>query len=319
MATLFQPFYVAIDGNGLAMAGAQLFFYQTGTTNPQNTYTTSALSTPNTNPVVADSNGLFPPIYLSPTGIDYKAILENSDGAVIATRDPLLVAQANSASTATLASASNVAIGAASADYIFITGSVTIASFDPAAAGTERTLEFAAALTLTNSTAIILPGGANIVTAAGDVAIFRSEGAGNWRCVNYMRASVVPPVSPSPLTATLGVDVALSNTGTYFDGPTLNIGTVGTWLVIAEVSLVDTAGGAQFSAKLWDGTTIIAWLPGSTSGANGQTSITLAGFITNPVANVKVSVNDSSSTSGKILFNATGSSKDSKISAFRIL
>ena len=49
---------------------------------------------------------------------------------------------------------------------------------------------FADALTLThNATSLILPGGASITTAAGDVAGFRSLGSGNWRCEFYSRAS----------------------------------------------------------------------------------------------------------------------------------
>jgi hypothetical protein len=52
-----------------------------------------------------------------------------------------------------------------------------------------RTLVFAAACTLThNGTNLILPAAANITTAAGDVAVFRSEGAGNWRCISYTQA-----------------------------------------------------------------------------------------------------------------------------------
>lgn len=93
--------------------------------------------------------------------------------------------------SSTLASATTVNIGAASANYIFITGTTTITGFDTIAAGPERTLEFAGVLTLThNATTLILPNnGNNITTAAGDTAKFRSEGAGNWRCVAYTRAS----------------------------------------------------------------------------------------------------------------------------------
>ncbi len=51
------------------------------------------------------------------------------------------------------------------------------------------TADFAAALTLThNATSLILPGGANITTAAGDTAIAISLGSGNWVVVNYMPA-----------------------------------------------------------------------------------------------------------------------------------
>jgi hypothetical protein len=88
-----------------------------------------------------------------------------------------------------IASATTTNIGAAAANYLSVTGTTAITAFDAVQAGTERTLEFQGALTLTNNAAIILPGGANITTAAGDTAIFRSEGAGNWRCVSYMRAN----------------------------------------------------------------------------------------------------------------------------------
>lgn len=70
------------------------------------------------------------------------------------------------------------------------TAGSTITQFDTIQAGTERTLEFANAVTLTyDGTKLILPTGATISAAAGDTAIFRSEGSGNWRCVSYLRAS----------------------------------------------------------------------------------------------------------------------------------
>jgi hypothetical protein len=50
-------------------------------------------------------------------------------------------------------------------------------------------LVFAGALTFThNATSLILPGAANITTAAGDVAWVESLGSGNWRCLVYMPA-----------------------------------------------------------------------------------------------------------------------------------
>lgn len=91
---------------------------------------------------------------------------------------------------ADIASAGSIDIGAATGDLVHITGTTTITALGTANQGTERTLVFDGALTLThNATSLILPGGANIVTAAGDVARMRSEGSGNWRCVGYQRAS----------------------------------------------------------------------------------------------------------------------------------
>jgi hypothetical protein len=299
MSTLFAPFFQQVDSNGAPLSGAKLYFYQTGTSTLLDTYTSSALTTPNANPVVADANGRWGPIYLG-TSSDYKVILKDSSDVAIATEDPIFASgtsgrvvvedvaytasvsdrliayttltaartvalpsaasfaagtmlyvvdesgnatasvtlsvspsgsdtisgidgSAHNAATvlvaspygtgsvesdgvskwivtrrtlegfATLASASTVNIGACAAGYINITGTTTITAFDSVKAGTERTLKFAGALTLTyNATSLILPTAASITTAAGDVAVFRSEGSGNWRCVDYQRASGAP-------------------------------------------------------------------------------------------------------------------------------
>lgn len=95
---------------------------------------------------------------------------------------------------ADVASAATVDLGAINdGSYVKITGTTTITSFGTIAAGVERTLLFADALTLTHDAAkIILPGGVNIVTAAGDVFVFVSEGAGLWRCKTYQLATGGP-------------------------------------------------------------------------------------------------------------------------------
>ena len=80
-------------------------------------------------------------------------------------------------------------------DYFHITGTTGIAAsnFGTVDAGVERTIVFDGALLLThNGTSFILPGAANITTAAGDVAVFRSEGSGNWRCVSYVKSTGSP-------------------------------------------------------------------------------------------------------------------------------
>jgi hypothetical protein len=91
---------------------------------------------------------------------------------------------------ANIAAATTTNIGAATGPYVHITGSgVSMTGFDSIQAGAGRVLVFDGSNTLThNATNLILPTGANIITAAGDVAIFRSEGSGNWRCVGYTRA-----------------------------------------------------------------------------------------------------------------------------------
>lgn len=81
----------AIDANGLAMSGAKLYFYLTGTTTPTNTYTSSTLGTPNANPLVSDSGGLFAVAYLNPA-ITYRVMLKTSGGSTILDVDPFTVA-----------------------------------------------------------------------------------------------------------------------------------------------------------------------------------------------------------------------------------
>lgn len=91
---------------------------------------------------------------------------------------------------ANIASATTTDIGAATGNYVVVTGTTTITGLGTITAGVMRTVEFSGALTLThNATSLILPSAANITTAAGDVAIFVSEGSGNWRCASYQRAS----------------------------------------------------------------------------------------------------------------------------------
>ena len=90
---------------------------------------------------------------------------------------------------ADIASATTTDIGAATGNYIHVTGTVTITGLGTVQAGTLRIVRFAGVLLLThNATSLILPSGANITTAANDVAVMVSEGSGNWRCVDYQKA-----------------------------------------------------------------------------------------------------------------------------------
>lgn len=130
----------------------------------------------------------------------------------------------NEAPALTLASATTTDIGAQNSNNITITGTTTITSFGSAAAGVIRRLVFAGALTLTHSASnLILPGAANIVTAAGDTAEFLSLGAGSWRCVVYQRASgssvVAPPTIANLVRSVRGSNIALgvADKGTLID------------------------------------------------------------------------------------------------------
>jgi len=87
-----------------------------------------------------------------------------------------------------VASAATCNIAAAATLLVRITGTTTITSFGTTAKRL-RLIRFAGALTLThNATSLILPGGANILTAAGDTATAASDASGNWRVTSYQRA-----------------------------------------------------------------------------------------------------------------------------------
>ena len=94
-----------------------------------------------------------------------------------------------------LSKGADVASGAALAlgtdgNYFDITGTTTITSIATLAVGTEVTLHFDGILTLThNAIDLILPGAANITTAAGDEFTFIEYAAGDWRCTSYALAS----------------------------------------------------------------------------------------------------------------------------------
>jgi hypothetical protein len=76
-------------------------------------------------------------------------------------------------------------------NYFDVTGTTTITSINTTGGvGTLIKLHFDGILTLTHhATDLILPGGANITTAAGDEAEFIEYASGDYRCTNYSKAS----------------------------------------------------------------------------------------------------------------------------------
>ena len=103
-----------------------------------------------------------------------------------------------------VASAATISLG--EGGFFHITGTTTITDIDFATdkSGRHAILVFDGALTLThNATTLILPGGANITTAAGDACLVVSEdGSDNVRVVWYQRAS---GKSVRPATQTIAI------------------------------------------------------------------------------------------------------------------
>lgn len=77
--------FISVSGPGV---GYLLYFYETGTDTPQNTYFDSGYTEPNANPITADANGDFGSIFLlsSPS---YRVVLTDANGVQIWTMDPV--------------------------------------------------------------------------------------------------------------------------------------------------------------------------------------------------------------------------------------
>jgi hypothetical protein len=136
------PKQLNISSSFTLSAGAKAYFFATGTTTPQDTYTTSALNVAHAHPVVADAAGVLPPIYLDPT-LEYKLTLNTAADALIYTVDPVND-QVISAATIGLAlypqTASELAAGVTPTDYSFPPGNIQRYGADPSASASANTI-----------------------------------------------------------------------------------------------------------------------------------------------------------------------------------
>jgi hypothetical protein len=124
----------------------------------------------------------------------------SSGGSLASTTEQLAGTDASKRSTpdsvaalwekgADVASSGTLTVGEGGYFHITGTTAITALALSVDKAGRKVWLKFDGALTLThNATSLILPTGANIATAAGDIAGFVSEGSGNFRCFVYQRA-----------------------------------------------------------------------------------------------------------------------------------
>lgn len=94
------------------------------------------------------------------------------------------------AQSSNIASASTLNLDTATGWIVDVTGTTGITAIT-LSQGHARIVRFTGALTLTNGANLILPGGANIITAAGDYAEFVGYASSVVRCVSYTPASGV--------------------------------------------------------------------------------------------------------------------------------
>jgi hypothetical protein len=82
------PYQTVLDDDGVAVSGAKVYTYEAGTTTNATTYTTSALSVANANPIVADSAGRYV-AYLA-AGANLRFIIKTSADVTIDDQDNIL-------------------------------------------------------------------------------------------------------------------------------------------------------------------------------------------------------------------------------------
>jgi hypothetical protein len=128
-----------------------------------------------------------------------------------------------------------------------VTGTTTITSIATQGIGSIVTLHFDGVLTFTHhSTNLILPGAANITTAAGDIAVMYEYASADWRCVSYTKASGAAVVAGGGFT--LGTEVATTS------GTSHNIGSIpaGTTMLILMLEDVSFSGEADMLVQIGD-------------------------------------------------------------------
>lgn len=156
-----NPILQFFDANGVPLAGGQLFTYIAGTTTPQATYIDSTENTPNTNPVVLDSDGRCV-VWIG--SASYKFVLEDVNSVVIWTADNIQAVPNGSITT------SKLGTGAVTSTNI-AAGAVTSTAIAAGAVGTTQ-------LALNSvGTAELIPGSVTlpILVSSGEV-VFKDTG-----------------------------------------------------------------------------------------------------------------------------------------------
>lgn len=357
MAVKFSPIFNSqvVDSTGAPATGWKVYTYVAGSSTPLATYTTSAGNVQQTNPIEINALG-FPTtgqIWLT-AGQSYKLVLTDASDVVKKTEDNVAGVNDTSISTdqwvasgltPTYVSATQFTLAGdqtsafqvgrrvkstvtAGTVYGRITASAYAALTTVTVVNDSGSLDSGLSavsyglLTPDNPSNPVITDTYPIVSGSSDkTKLLRFEVDGFTTATT--RVVTVPDRdvtinSLTSLTNSLSGDVALNNTGNYFDGPVVAQGTSGTWFVSGAVTLVDTAGAATMNVKLWDGTTVIASSSINLTAANTRQCVALSGVITSPAGNLRISVNDSTSTSGIIRFNSSANSKDSTITAVRI-
>jgi len=210
MATFGQFIQLGPFHSGGNLQGSiKLYHYIVGTTTNKDVWTDREKTTTAAQPIVGDSQGI---VSFFADGL-YKFVVKTSDETTLYTYDNWNVTDFNpSGEGANLASASTVTTGT-DGNYFHITGTTTITAFSSALPWFITT--FDGILTLTHSGSLILQGGENVTTSAGDVYTWQNEGGGVFREVS--RSSIRSALIHIPgQVENLGMSVTVSGNALTF-------------------------------------------------------------------------------------------------------
>lgn len=227
-----------------------------------------------------------------------------------------------------LASGTTTDLSTTDGNFIDITGTTTITGFGTLSAGMWKVLQFDGALTLThNATSLILPGGANITTTAGDCLFAVSLGTGNWLVPFYQHVSgyvtaagtqtltnktltaptLTSPVINTAITGTAIASVAQQRTGTAVD------------VVVTPGRVSDHPSAAKAWVN-WDSSSAVPTINGTAYNVtsltdNGQGDVTIVFTNAMPSTNycVSGSMNSLSTTNCQSVVNIAGATSGSSL------
>lgn len=237
-----------------------------------------------------------------------------------------------------VASASTINLSTTTGDVVDVTGTTTITAVT-LAEGKQVLVRFTGALTLTHGANLVLPGAANITTAAGDYALFVGYASSVVRVAIYQKSASVAGDTNGPSSATdeavarfdgttgkllQNSVVTITDAGAMsgvtqlnadnlrLDGNTLsstdtngniNLTPNGTGQVVAASIQASGAGGVDL--KNSGGTSVIL------AGAGAGTGVSIAG--TTNIASASADYHQVAGGTGTITDTATGSSTNINI------
>lgn len=199
-----QPIWQVLDGNGNPYPAARATFFLSGTSTPLTVYTDIGLTVAHPVPVVADANGVFPPVYLGSAAA--KAVITTSTGAAIKTVDPVPKTTASSTGAAQVSFAPTAAIPSTTVQAAI---EQVQANLEGSSTAFVKTL-----LDDTTATAFMTTLGG---TAAGQAVFTAADAAAQRATLGAMPVATATsgPGKLQPISSTAGVAVALPASGTW--------------------------------------------------------------------------------------------------------